>query len=434
MPRVNTIINISILPARIIACAMLALVLVGRPCAAGDAAGAQHVQEGMHGRVFVGYQGWFAPAVEGSGLRWIHYGAGGRFAPGNCVIDMWPDLAGFDEDELYPTDFRHADGRVAHVFSSANPKTVDRHFEWMKHHGIDGAFLQRFATSARSRQLRPHLSAVLENVRSSAAKHGRAWSIMYDLSGLRAGQVESVMQDWKTLATELRVREDPAYLRHRGRPVVTVWGIGFNDGRQYTLEECRQLVRFLKNDPECGGNTVMLGVPYRWRRLDRDTVADPVLHEIIAEADIISPWAVGRYQRPEQLPGLQKEAMEADLRWLEQRNLEYMPVIFPGFSWHNLQKRHGREASLNQIPRRGGEFLWAQAAAVRRSGASMVYVAMFDEVDEATAIFKVSNDPPVGDSPFLTYEGLPADHYLWLTGQIGRLMRGEIEPAAMPRR
>jgi hypothetical protein len=109
-------------------------------------------------------------------------------------------------------------------------------------------------------------------------------------------------------------------------------------------------------------------------------------------------------------------------------------VIFPGFSWHNLQKRHGREASLNQIPRRGGEFLWAQAAAVRRSGAGMVYVAMFDEVDEATAIFKVSNDPPVGDSPFLTYEGLPADHYLWLTGQIGRLMRGEIEPAAMPRR
>ncbi|HIA70314.1 TPA: xylosidase/arabinosidase, partial [Candidatus Poribacteria bacterium] len=58
--------------------------------------------------------------------------------------------------------------------------------------------------------------------------------------------------------------------------------------------------------------------------------------------------------------------------------------------------------------------------------AKMLYVAMFDEVDEGTAIFKCSNDPPVGKSSFLTYEGLPSDHYLWLTGQLGRLLRGEI--------
>ena len=50
---------------------------------------------------------------------------------------------------------------------------------------------------------------------------------------------------------------------------------------------------------------------------------------------------------------------------------------------------------------------------------------MFDEVDEGTAIFKCTNNPPVGESPFLDFEGLPSDHYLWLTGRITqRLRRG----------
>ena len=56
-------------------------------------------------------------------------------------------------------------------------------------------------------------------------------------------------------------------------------------------------------------------------------------------------------------------------------------------------------------------------------------------VDEATAIFKCTNDPPVGETEFLTYEGLPSDHYLWLVGEGGRLIRGEREPGgALPER
>ena len=57
---------------------------------------------------------------------------------------------------------------------------------------------------------------------------------------------------------------------------------------------------------------------------------------------------------------------------------------------------------------------------------------MFDEMDEGTAIFKCTNDPPVGASPFLTYEGLPSDHYLWLTAAGGRLIRGETDATANP--
>ena len=83
--------------------------------------------------------------------------------------------------------------------------------------------------------------------------------------------------------------------------------------------------------------------------------------------------------------------------------------------------------ALDKIPRRKGQFFWSQIAAAKLAGAEMIYVAMFDEVDEGTAIFKCTNQPPTGDGvPFVTYEGLPSDFYLRLTGQAGRLIRGEL--------
>jgi hypothetical protein len=103
-----------------------------------------------------------------------------------------------------------------------------------------------------------------------------------------------------------------------------------------------------------------------------------------------------------------------------------MPVIFPGFSWYNMRK--GTSPS-NMIPRLGGQFLWSQFTEAKRIGASMVYVAMFDEMDEATAIFKTTNDVPDGQgvNQFLTNEGLPNDFYLKLVGHGGRLIRNEMK-------
>lgn len=69
----------------------------------------------------------------------------------------------------------------------------------------------------------------------------------------------------------------------------------------------------------------------------------------------------------------------------------------------------------------------------RQAGASMLYVAMFDEVDEATAIFKATNEPPTsGGAKFITYEGLPSDHYLWLTGMAAKVFRVELSPTGEP--
>ncbi|WOO39670.1 glycoside hydrolase family 71/99-like protein [Rubellicoccus peritrichatus] len=386
----------------------------------------------LKGKVMCGYQGWFAAKGDGSGRGWVHFGPGGHFAPGECTIDLWPDMSEMDLDEKYPTSFRHQDGKTAYVFSSYNWKTVMRHFRWMQEHGIDGVFLQRFGASVRRQNaMYDHRNVVTSNVQAGANRYGRTWAMMYDLSGLRAGEIEKVViEDWKRLVDRMKITSDKSYLHHKGKPVVAVWGIGFGDDRKYTLDECEKLVKFLKNDKQYGGNTVMLGVPTYWRSLSRDSVSDKALHDIILQADIVSPWTVGRYGSLQQVGGYAKDVLGPDIEWTKQNNFDYLPVAFPGFSWQNLQKTRGKDVKLNQIPRLDGQFLWSQAASFKQAGAEMLYVAMFDELDEGTAIFKCTNDPPVGESHFVTYEGLQSDHYLWLTGRIGELLRSESNATA----
>lgn len=197
------------------------------------------------------------------------------------------------------------------------------------------------------------------------------------------------------------------------------------DDRKYTLAECRQLVDFLKAD----GCTVMLGVPAHWRELKADAVSDPALLEVLKAADIISPWTVGRYTNPAGAAEYAENLLKGDLAWCRERQMDYLPVVFPGFSWHNL-----KGGPVDQIPRRRGEFLWSEFRADKQAGAAMLYVAMFDEMDEGTAIFKCGNDMPAGQaSKFVTYEGLPSDFYLKLVGAGTKMLRGEIPvTAALP--
>src|SRR5262245_58627189 len=195
----------------------------------------------LTGKVVCGYQGWFTTPGDGSGRGWRHYTNGGRFEPGRCGIDLWPDVSELDDEEKYDTPFRHKDDRTAHVFSSHNRKTVLRHFAWMKDYGIDGVFVQRFAVeTAQPLDLR-HCNTVLSHCREGANLHGRCYAVMYDLSGLREGGTKQVIEDWKLLVGRMKIGKDDkdaAYLHHRGKPVVAVWGVGFDDGRKYNLAEC----------------------------------------------------------------------------------------------------------------------------------------------------------------------------------------------------
>src|SRR5436190_6984586 len=100
----------------------------------------------LHHKVLCGYQGWFRCPGDAAGKGWRHWSRSGRrIAPDTLTFEMWPDLTEYGDEEKYPAPgFTYPDGAQAHLFSSANAKTVDRHFRWMQQYGIDGVFLQRF--------------------------------------------------------------------------------------------------------------------------------------------------------------------------------------------------------------------------------------------------------------------------------------------------
>lgn len=372
----------------------------------------------LSNKVMCGYQGWFNVAGDGAGRGWFHWSKGGELAPGNAKVDLWPDVSELSAEERFATEFTNADGRAAEVFSSFKKATVLRHFQWMRDYGIDGAFVQRFVVDVQNPASARVVNTVLASCREGANRFGRAYAVMYDLSGLGPDSVAKVTNDWVALRTQMHITDDPAYLHHRGRALVVVWGVGFNDGRRYTLEDCREMVEFFKRD----GCAVMLGVPAGFRELNGDAMNDAALHEVLKLADVVSPWSVGRYGSPREVKERVQPLWEGDVVWCAERKLDFLPVVFPGFSWFNM---HG--GKFDQIPRLKGEFLWSQFVAAKRAGAGMVYVAMFDEVDEGTAVFKCVNDVPVaGANRFLTYEGLPSDFYLNLCRQGGRVLRGEL--------
>jgi len=367
-------------------------------------------RDGLDGRVLCGYQGWFAAEGDGAGIGWRHWcdGEGGR-----PTIDLLPDVSELPPDERFTLPVGRG-GPAVEVFSSARAATVRRHVRWMREYGIDGMFVQRFAVALRDPGLLAHHTAVLGHCRDAALTEGRVYAVMYDLSGLPAGRTGDVLDDWQQLRSRMGIGDDAASLQLAGRPLVAVWGIGFSDGRAYSLAECADLVRKLTD----AGCAVLVGVPTGWRTGDRDAVADPQLIEIAALSQVVSPWTVGRYRTPDEATRHADRDWAADLAWCRARGIEYLPVIFPGFSWHNL-----KGGPLDQIPRRRGEFFERQAVEAARVGARCLSVAMFDECDEATAIFKLAEPPAALADRFVGLDGVPADHYLRLAGAAGLRLR-----------
>lgn len=415
------------------------------------------------GLVMAGYQGWFGTPDDGCshGRCWYHYQNNSMFQPGPLKnsIDFWPDVSEYPN--TYKTSFIYEDGSPAYVYSSYDESSVDLHFKWMEQYGIDGVWMQRFVGEVIGNPPgKDHFDTVLKHAMKASNTHQRAIAVMYDLSGgLKYGgrTVDMVLEDARELLETYALKErkaQPYYLFENGKPMIAVWGAGFNDGRQYGTGDVAELVSGLKKL----GYSVMLGVPTYWRELKSDCISDVNLHALIRECDAVFPWFVGRYDS-NNVDDF-KSLIKSDVKWCKDNGVSYAALCFPGFSWRNMNPNG------TVIDRKGGQFMWRQAYNAISSGAESIYIAMFDEIDEGTAIFKTMNASDVPSNvPVKDYyvyysngqymirstykepasadgwcrlaselgitfqgveDGLPTDHYLWLAGKIRKMLRGEI--------
>jgi hypothetical protein len=381
--------------------------------------------DSLTGKHVVGYQGWFTCDRDQRDRRWTRWFNGRNPESHNMTFDLWPDMGELDPDERCPTGLTLGSGQPATVFSSLNSRTVGRHFRWMREYDIDGAALQRFLLGLVNRESLERRDRVLANVRAASRATGRAYFILYDISGAPAENwAEILLDDWKRLSMSEQITAEPNYMHHGGKPVLAIWGLGFND-RPANPQRTGKLIAALRNLDGPASPFIIGGVPAFWRELRNDQQKDPGWREVHEALDGLMPWTVGRYHDEGTARAFAQNTQVADIRWAKARGKFYLPVVFPGFSQANGRNDLSR---FNKIPRRCGRFYWSQVSNLMGIGARALYTAMFDEVDEGTAIFPTASSadaaPRGARTVTLDIDGcaLPSTWYLKLAQQASRAL------------
>jgi curved DNA-binding protein CbpA len=288
----------------------------------------------------------------------------------------------------------------------------------MQDYGIDAVAVQRFVSVLSDPKQKRRADNLLKNVMLAAQATQRGFFVVYDISGANPNTViNDIRQDWRYLLNEIKVTENSAYLKDKTKSILELWGFGFTDrpGSPDAVFDLQQDLKNAKNPV-----TLVGGVPTYWRTLSGDSKSQIGWDKVYRNYDVLSPWAVGRFGDNYGADQFIKKIVIPDLIETQRLGLAYLPVIFPGFSWHNLMiNRHNpSKAILNQIPRRCGQFLQRQIDNLLKLKVSSIYVAMFDEVDEATAVFPVETVsgglPAEAKMVYLNQDGcdLASDWYL----------------------
>jgi len=361
------------------------------------------------GKISVGYQGWFACPGDGAPIGgWWHWSRD-RFqppSPSNTTIVSWPDLRELTHG--YTTAYPNlGNGQPARLFSSYDQQTVDTHFQWMRDHGCDTAALQRFNPFGDEG---PTRDAMTVKVRDAAERFGRKFYVMYDVTSWTSMQSE-LKTDWTTKMSAHTA--SPAYARQNGKPVVCVWGFGFNDsGRPFAPAPCLEVVNWFKAQ----GCYVIGGVPTYWRQGINDS--RPGFLDVYHAFNMISPWMVGRTGTLDGLDWFYTNVNLPDQADCNAHGIDYQPCVMPG--------------DLSSGARAHGDFYWRHFYNMVRAGCQGIYISMFDEFNEGNQIAKTAETAatvPAGsgirpldeDGTFCS-----SDYYLRITADGGRMLKGQL--------
>jgi autotransporter-associated beta strand protein len=352
----------------------------------------------LKGKVMAGYQGWFRTPNDIEDGGWRHWISGQTAAPETFTIDMWPDLTEYDPASLFRAgNVTTAGGAPAHLFSSASYPAVLKHFRWMRKHNIDGAWLQRFRMHAGA-----EADFVLRNVSQAAAEEGRVWGVEYDVSGKADNAVLGLLQaDWQWLTGQFDILNDPRYVREDGKPVVFIWGLPVPN-RNFTPATADAVVDWFKAQ----GCHVIGGIPNGWSALNAEW------QNHIAKYDGILVWM---------------STNTSEVSFFNNRGQDYYPHIWPGFSWAHLKKLPATPPT-QYTDRNGGQFYWDKGRTWINAGADRLFLGMFDEYDEATAIMPMTDDPPPPHTEwgrFINNQNKPGDWWMMLSDELKRMMWGQ---------
>jgi hypothetical protein len=361
----------------------------------------------LEGKVVCGYQGWFRTPGDGAHAGWVHWSRiPTAIAPDSLVVDMWPDMTEYTKQ--YPAgNFTYPDGRQACLYSPVDQETVDLHFDWMRQYGIDGIMLQQFLSDLGG----PGQAKVMQCVRHAASRTGRVFCVELDMTNYPSDKLVSTLESyWRHLVDDAHVTSDAQYLQQDGKPVLTLFGFF---GSRFSAAEAEQIINFFEAPGKYQAYLAGSG-DWRWR-----TLPDPAWAKIYRSFNAYIPWNAGHVRKAEGVLRAGTEPWADDFAEAKRNHMLYIPEIYPGFSWNNLQQTTAKPAG---IPRRDGAFLREQFQTAHDLGIDTAFVGMFDEVNEGTAIFKVTNTPPA-QGYFVPMDAQPSDLYLRITGEGTRMLR-----------
>ncbi|HAH25253.1 MAG TPA: hypothetical protein DCL77_16110, partial [Prolixibacteraceae bacterium] len=337
----------------------------------------------------------------------------------NVNVVSWPDISEYPDSVLYATKFKPlGNGKPTKLYNDADHTIIDRQMGWLKKSELDGVAIQRFVGSI-GRSVTITQESHLTNVKNAAEANGRLFYICYDLNGSDASIVDRIELDWVYEIEQIRaLTSSPNYTTVDGKPVVEMWGIGYNVGADE--QQCLDMIHFFQDR----GCYVIGGTPRDWRS---NTSASPSYTAAYKALDAVSPWTVGVYNTPAGATSYLTGYMTADKAYCDINGMDYLPVVFPGSgNWLSA------DGSFSQTDRKGGGLLWQQVLNAKSLGLTSVYYAMLDEFEEGTNLINGAVD--YFDIPTNEYfetfakDGVwtSSDYYLRLAATAAKMLRGDI--------